>query len=221
MNYVYYTKKIRDTFNQLKNKHIMGGTMKQKKEDQRARLTQQLLKNALIECMQKERISKISVRELCERAGINRSTFYLHYYDIYDLYNSIKIEVIEDLNRYLKQEDIVNESSSLLQVYIAILNYIKKNEELFQILLNDDNGVDFIDDIMKLAQSISMKSNFIFEERTEKYIEIFGIGGYTSVLKKWMNDGMIESPEFLAEFIVHIFYHGYSGLKNSSKFERF
>lgn len=195
--------------------------MKQKKEDQRARLTQQLLKNALIECMQKERISKISVRELCERAGINRSTFYLHYYDIYDLYNSIKIEVIEDLNRYLKQEDIVNESSSLLQVYIAILNYIKKNEELFQILLNDDNGVDFIDDIMKLAQSISMKSNFIFEERTEKYIEIFGIGGYTSVLKKWMNDGMIESPEFLAEFIVHIFYHGYSGLKNSSKFERF
>ncbi len=74
---------------------------------------------------------------------------------------------------------------------------------------------------MKLAQSISMKSNLIFEERTEKYIEIFGIGGYTSVLKKWMNDGMIESPEFLAEFIVHIFYHGYSGLKNSSKFERF
>ena len=49
--------------------------MKEKKIDQRVRLTQSLLKNALVKLMQEQHISKISVRALCDAAGINRSTF--------------------------------------------------------------------------------------------------------------------------------------------------
>ena len=48
-----------------------------KKIDQRVRLTRSLLKNALVQLMQEQQISKISVRALCDIAGINRSTFYM------------------------------------------------------------------------------------------------------------------------------------------------
>ena len=67
--------------------------MKEKKTDQRIRLTRTLLKNALVQLMQENHISKISVRALCETAGINRSTFYLHYTDPYDLLASVEKEV--------------------------------------------------------------------------------------------------------------------------------
>ena len=59
--------------------------MENKKMDQRVRLTRNLLKNALVQLMQEQHIAKISIRAICEVAGINRSTFYVHYTDQYDL----------------------------------------------------------------------------------------------------------------------------------------
>ena len=50
------------------------------KNNQRTRLSKILLKNALMDLLgEKGSVAKISVRELCERADLNRSTFYAHY----------------------------------------------------------------------------------------------------------------------------------------------
>ena len=50
---------------------------------------------ALIECLEKKDFEYITVKELCEKAGVNRSTFYLHYENIADLLG----ECIEYTNR--------------------------------------------------------------------------------------------------------------------------
>ena len=75
--------------------------MEKKKIDQRVRLTQHLLKNALVQLMQEQHISKISIRAICEFAGINRSTFYVHYTDQYDLLNKVEQEAMDNLKKYL------------------------------------------------------------------------------------------------------------------------
>ena len=51
----------------------------EKKENQRITLTKRLLQEALLLMLRDESINKISVRDLCEKAGINRTTFYNHY----------------------------------------------------------------------------------------------------------------------------------------------
>ena len=74
--------------------------MEKKKIDQRVRLTQHLLKNALVQLMQEQHISKISIRAICEFAGINRSTFYVHYTDQYDLLKKVEQEVLDNLELF-------------------------------------------------------------------------------------------------------------------------
>ena len=56
-----------------------------KSNDRRIRYTRYALQNALIACMQQKPFNRITVREICETADINRSTFYMHYKDIYEL----------------------------------------------------------------------------------------------------------------------------------------
>lgn len=67
------------------------------KEDKRKRLSVELLKRALIELLLKKDISKISIKELCETAGINRSTFYTYYDTQYFLLEEIEDEVLNEL----------------------------------------------------------------------------------------------------------------------------
>ncbi len=59
------------------------------KESQRVRLTRRLLKESLFELLKNKSISKISVSELCVKAGINRTTFYAHYGSQYDVLQDI------------------------------------------------------------------------------------------------------------------------------------
>ncbi|MBB6215858.1 AcrR family transcriptional regulator [Anaerosolibacter carboniphilus] len=66
------------------------------KTDLRVRKTKRAIYNALTELLQKKSIDKITVSELSEKAEINKGTFYLHYVDIYDLYQNA-------LNEHLKK----------------------------------------------------------------------------------------------------------------------
>ena len=59
--------------------------MKELKMDRKTRYTRMVLQDSLIELMKEKPISKITIKELCEKADINRTTFYAHYTDQYDL----------------------------------------------------------------------------------------------------------------------------------------
>jgi AcrR family transcriptional regulator len=60
------------------------------------------LREALVELMQDQHISGITVKSICERADVNRSTFYLHYHDQYDLLHQVEQEVLETLEARLQ-----------------------------------------------------------------------------------------------------------------------
>ena len=69
-----------------------------KKQDARVRYTKMVIKSSLMELMQAKPVAKITVTEICERAGINRATFYAHYNDPTDLLQSIERELIDDIS---------------------------------------------------------------------------------------------------------------------------
>ncbi len=66
-------------------------------ENQRIRLSKQLLRNALISLLEEKSINKISVREICETAEINRTTFYKYYGSQYDLLEDIENILLDEL----------------------------------------------------------------------------------------------------------------------------
>ena len=71
--------------------------------DARVRYTKMIIKKTLIDLLKTQSISKISVKEICDTAQINRSTFYKHYNNVYDLVEKIENELISELKKSICQ----------------------------------------------------------------------------------------------------------------------
>ena len=72
--------------------------MKNQGYDQRVRLTKSMIKSAFLDLLSKKNVRHITVRELCEKAQINRATFYAHYMDIYDLKQQLENELLSSFS---------------------------------------------------------------------------------------------------------------------------
>ena len=68
-----------------------------KKLDRRTAYTRMVIKESLYKLLEKKHLSEITVKELCAQADINRTTFYRNYMDIYDLYEQLEEELIEQV----------------------------------------------------------------------------------------------------------------------------
>ena len=74
------------------------------KEDRRIRRTKKLLKQALAQLMDEKEFKDITVRDITERADLNRGTFYLHYTDTYDILNKIENEILFNIQSMVDEK---------------------------------------------------------------------------------------------------------------------
>jgi hypothetical protein len=95
-----------------------------------------------------------------------------------------------------------------------ILEYAKENSELFKALLSEHGDLAFQKDIMLLAQQKTIseiRSIQNVEARTSEYLQLFVITGALSVVEKWLQDGMLESTQKMAEICSKLLFKGLSG----------
>ncbi len=168
--------------------------------DRRVKLTILILQEALIELLQDNHISKISVKMLCEIADINRSTFYSHYQDQYALLEYTCNEVIENIKKHLDKQHYNQIKPISFQTLNQILEYIKENSDLFKALLSDNCDLDIQRRIMNIF--ITYHPYQGVDERTKEYLSAFGLAGCVSMLQIWLKDGMPESTTRMAEIIL-------------------
>lgn len=81
--------------------------------DLRMEKTKRSIINSFIEMRSKKDIEKITVKELCEKAQINKSTFYSHYHDIYDLSEQLETEVVNSIIEQMNHPEYVLEKPEL------------------------------------------------------------------------------------------------------------
>lgn len=92
--------------------------------DLRIEKTERGIKNAFIELRSGKPLEKITVKELCESARINKSTFYAHYKDIYDLSDAMEEEVVQSIANSIQHPEYLLEhpaefARELLMAYIS------------------------------------------------------------------------------------------------------
>lgn len=81
--------------------------------DKRIEKTKHGIYNAFIEMRSKKDLEHISVKELCELSNINKSTFYAHYLDIYDLSDKIESEITAEIMKEINIDDLIENPASL------------------------------------------------------------------------------------------------------------
>lgn len=171
------------------------------KENQRVRLSKQLLRNSLIDLLKDKNINKISVREICDHAEINRTTFYKYYGSQYDLLLDMENILLTQLEFYLKDgnQDMIN-----------IITFIDDNIELCRILLNNNVDPDFPDKILYHPLIKERVSEIITKEHSKTYLEYyhrFLVNGCYNVIKYWLNKANRETPEELCNHLQKLLNH--------------
>lgn len=157
------------------------------KNNQRTRLSKLLFKNALMDLLkEKGSVAKISVRELCDRAELNRSTFYAHYNEPKDLLYEIETELLDATEEHLKKIGEENDAGAHKYI-LSFLQYIRQNDKQFRTLLIDSADPDFRSRFMQQS-IIQFVNNLRIElpKELEQYIFSYILNGSTGIIIQWI-----------------------------------
>lgn len=176
--------------------------------DKRVRYTRMFLRESLIRLMREKPISRITVKELCEGAEINRATFYAHYRDQYDLLEQTERELIADVNRCIDSLVEAPDQDHLRRVVLEIIHIIDKNLECVRVLWGKNGDMQFQENMARLFhdQLISLLPKSNKENALQcEFICLYTIHGCIGILRQWIyGDHDKITPEQLADMILRI-----------------
>ena len=168
-------------------------------ENQRVRLTKQLLRESLIDLLEDKNIHKISVREICDKAQINRTTFYKYYGSPYDLLKDIEDSVLAQIEVWLSGTE--NREMDDVRQLTQIATFINENLSLCRLLINNNVDSHFAERLLKLPKIQKLlEEQLVGEYQNEEidYMYQFVVNGGFSMIKAWINKDVREPPEKIA-----------------------
>jgi AcrR family transcriptional regulator len=173
-----------------------------------------ILKQSLLGLMCDQPIDKITVKDICEKADINRGTFYTHYKDPYDLLAQIENELFDEINASVESALKAESISGLLdEIFVSI----QTNIDLCRVLFSDHGDKIFVRRIMYIARdkSIAEWKKLIPSAKDEQLERLytFYASGCVAIVQDWFQSGMKESPQELSNFIEKISIQGLRALK--------
>ena len=162
------------------------------KNNKRRRESQERIETAFIELLQSCEIKDITVSDIIKQTGLNRSTFYANYIDIFDLADKTRTKLETDFTNLFADYDYFNERSGALKMF----THIKENQIFYNTyfkLCYDDKHLVLIYDTRR-AEKEQINSNIKY------HIEFFR-NGLNAIIKLWLAGGCKESPEEMAEVL--------------------
>ncbi len=177
------------------------------KMDQRVMLTKRLLKESLIKLLKEKSIYKITIRELCDVAGINRSTFYKYYESQFDLLSEMETEFLNSIyDKILLYKNI--DTSNSIEIILMILMTLEENVEFSRLLINNNIDVDFPKKLIYSPQIqqhlIKTLSSSYSKEKIEHVSTFITFGGYY-MIQEWINKDSRESAKEIAKLFNSFF----------------
>ncbi len=182
--------------------------MKELKLDRKTRYTRMVLQDSLIELMNEKPISKITIKELCEKADINRTTFYTHYTDQYDLLRKIEDETLswakEAFNTLIVKTADERETINALE---EICQYFVKNSKHLQVLMSEQGDIDFQKQLFTLIYQlcgINPSVGHNGDTTTKESYFIFVVNGSVGLIQHWLKNELSQSAREIAEIIYNM-----------------
>ena len=176
--------------------------------------TAKKMDKALISLLEKKSFEYITVSEICKKAGVNRSTFYLHYENTVDLLDETARFLLDDFMSYFNVDvkNITNKfkessleelnfiSNEYLQPY---LTYIKDNKSVFSTVLLHSVSFGFNGIFQNLYENIfnPILDRYNYPIADRQYAMMFYLNGITAIVKEWLKDDCKKTIEEVSQII--------------------
>lgn len=160
--------------------------------NKRKKSSMEKIEKIFLQLIQKKNIEEISVSTICEKADLNRSTFYANYIDIYDLAEKIKKDMEEEFAEF----QISMNSKTDETGYLNMFRHIKENQIFFKTYFK----LEDISMSKPTEYRVDLAKKYYDNRYIDYHIEFFR-AGLNAVIKKWLAGGCKESPEVINEII--------------------
>lgn len=174
------------------------------KNNQRYRDMDKKLKGTLLELLKTTDFEKITVKKLCETACVNRSTFYAHYTDIYEMMGQMEEHLNQELLDSYPPYDPAENDIFPLWPFAPFLRHIKKYQHFYKIALRQRKEFPLTQGYEGLWNQIvkpKCEAAGITSESEMMYYFVYFQAGFTMVLKRWVDTGCRESEKAMTQTI--------------------
>lgn len=158
---------------------------------------------AMLELMKHTEFEKITVKKICEKAQVNRSTFYAHFTDIYDLLDKMETFLSRELLKRYSLERTNERQPFSEQSFIPFLQHIKKHSYFYKINLQHRKSYPIrqgYEPIWNIIKPRCEKAGIISEDEVMYYF-IYFQAGFTMILKHWVDTGCEKKEAEMAAII--------------------
>lgn len=174
-----------------------------------------LMNQALIELLNKKEFEFITIKEICHKAGVNRSTFYLHYDTVCDLLDecieNISKNFFASFNKSQKdffdklqtsnKEDLIFITPEYLTPY---LTFIKENKVVYQVFVTKHKTMNTANIFNQMNKNIfsPIFDKFGVEKNTQNYIIMYYLNGINAIINEWVLNNCLDNIEYIEKIII-------------------
>ena len=165
---------------------------------------------AFLELIEKKDFAYITVKEICEKAGVNRSTFYLHYETVGDLLAESAQHIIDEFVAFVPYDTVeflekmqdrpLDELYLITPEYLTpYLTYIKEHRRIFKATMKQASALRMTDAYQKLNCHVftPILNRFRVLPEDQKYIVQFHISGLMAIIDEWLKEDCKDSIEHI------------------------
>ena len=176
--------------------------------------TAKKMDKALISLLEEKSFEYITVSEICKKAGVNRSTFYLHYENTVDLLNETARFLLDDFMSYFNvnskiitnkfKESSLDELNFISNEYLQpYLTYVKDNKRVFSTVLLHSVSFGFNEIFQSLYNNIfnPILERYNYPAADRKYAMMFYLNGITAIVTEWLKDGCEKTIDEVSQII--------------------
>jgi AcrR family transcriptional regulator len=174
------------------------------------RMTKQLLRDSLTALLYEKSIQKISVREICGRAEVNRTTFYKYYGSQYELLEDMEREVMAMIDKYLSEPEGFHDAGARqigAREIGKIITFADANPDLCRILVNNNVDPEFpakLMNLLSIRQLLNLPPSVGREENDPEYVFAFLVNGSFSLIKSWLNKEPRDPPAHITALLTEM-----------------
>lgn len=170
-------------------------------ENRRITQTKRYIQESLILLMETKSIYKISIKELCDKAGINRSTFYNHYKSQIEVFDELEKDYLDSINELYKAE---KQGLNPGEAIVELLKYMEKNLAVSKLLLGNKVDPEFFNKLKKInkvQEAVDAMRKYVSDDEFEETAD-FCLAGCYAILMDWINTTENrKSPEEISRII--------------------
>ena len=188
-----------------------------KKNDGKYFYTAELMNTALVALLEKKDIEFITVTEITKKAGVNRSTFYLHYETMNDLLSETIEYVGNKINKKFSNKvinkQVIKDSGleDLLLItpeyLLPYLEFLKENKAIYKIAYSQPNVFKEQYVVNHLHKNIfePILNRFLVPKNEQKYMMSFYLSGMGALMIEWIKNDCKEDIQTIINILLKCF----------------